>query len=195
MILRIVIDDQIYEVQVPDAILAGARDYFDQLDCDMDGGWRMGREWIVLPDRIQRCQIVADRLLTALETNNVKLGTLMAGYILTRLPGVDTVIPDIQGEPQNTQFEMGYPKLESSAPTLEHGASAGSGFGKLAALEQAGREVTPVFKVGRGYRFSVFDSKTGGWQDSPLIATESEAVRLRQEALKSRYESLVAGGG
>ncbi len=196
MILKIIIDDQVYQVRVPDAILAGAQDYFDRLDRDMDNGWRMGREWVASPDRIQRCQIVADRLLTALETNNEKLGTLLAGYLLTRLPGVDTVIPDIQGEPQNTQFELGQP-----APILAPSGqgqiqdSAGGGPSKITALEQASREVTPVFKVGHGYRFSVFDPKTGEWRDSPLAATESEAMRLRQEAVRLRYQALLAEDG
>jgi hypothetical protein len=31
------------------------------------------------------------------------------------------------------------------------------------------------------------------WQESPLIATEQEAERLRQAAFKERYESLIGG--
>lgn len=192
MILKVMIEDQVHEVRVPDAILAEAEDYFAQIDRDLDGGWRMGREWIPAPDRLQRCQIVADRLLTALETDNHKLGTLLAGYILTRLPGVEAVIPDIQGEPQNTQFEMARPSPQPAMPP-QPSVGSNAGMNKLAALEQAGREVTPVFKVGKGYRFSVFDPETGAWQDSPLFATEEEAQRLRQEAVKARYESLTAG--
>jgi hypothetical protein len=60
-------------------------------------------------------------------------------------------------------------------------------------MEQAANDVTPVFKVGKGYRFSILDHGTGQWQDSPLIATEPEAERLRQEAFKTRFEALQGG--
>ena len=106
MILKAIIDDQAYELNVPDALLEQARHFFDQLDRDMDGGWQMSREWVASPDRLQRCQIVADKLLTALETENEKLGRLMAGYILARLPGVESVELDVQGEIQNNQFNL-----------------------------------------------------------------------------------------
>ena len=57
-------------------------------------------------------------------------------------------------------------------------------------MEQAGSDVTKVFKVGKAYRFSVFDHDQQLWVDSPLIATESEASRLRQEAFKARFDAL-----
>lgn len=194
MILKILIDDRTHEINVPDALLAEARDYFDQIDRDMDGGWQMGRDWIEAPDQIQRGQIVADRLLTAIETDNLKLGTLMAGYLLARLPGLESVEPDIQGEIQNTRFELA--RQAQAAPTVSSTTSkpAGGGLSKLEAMEQAGRDVTQVFKVGRGYRFSVFDQGTGTWMDAPLAPTEQEAGRLRQDAFKARYEALLAGG-
>ncbi|MGB5735037.1 MAG: hypothetical protein WBM40_11415, partial [Thiohalocapsa sp.] len=58
---------------------------------------------------------------------------------------------------------------------------------------QAGHDVTKVFKVGKAWRFSVFDHATDSWQESPLIASEQEAERLRQAALKERYEQLIGG--
>ena len=36
------------------------------MDQDMDAGWQMSRDWVDNPSREQRCQIVADKLLTAL---------------------------------------------------------------------------------------------------------------------------------
>ena len=194
MILKIIIDDQTQDINVPDVLLAEARDYFDQIDRDMDGGWQMGRDWVEAPDRVQRAQIVADRLLTAIETDNPKLGTLMAGYLLDRLPGLESVEPDIQGEIQNTRFEIG--RQTQTAPTTSPATSkpTGAGLSKLEAMEQAGRDVTQVFKVGRGYRFSIFDHDTGTWMDAPLAPTEQEAGRLRQQAFKARYEALLAGG-
>jgi len=193
MILKAIIEDQEYSLNVPDEILTQAEAFFAELDADMDGGWQMSREWVNSPDRIQRCQIVADKLLTALEKENHKLGMLMAGYILSRMPGVESVEPDTHGEIQNTQFTVAEQPSAPATPARTPAAPPPAGMSKLEAMEQAGNDVTKVFKVGKGYRFSVFDHAAGQWRDSPLIATEQAAERLRQEAFKERFEALQRG--
>jgi hypothetical protein len=190
MLLKAIIDDRIYELNVPDALIAGAQSFFEKLDRDMDAGWQMSREWVARPDHLQRCQIVADKLLTALECENQKLGMMMAGYILARLPGVESVELDVQGEIQNNRFNLVEHRPAQEPPRAE---TSRGGLGKLEAMEQAGKDVTQVFKVGRGWRFSVFDHATGTWQDSALAPTEGDAARLRQEAFKARYEALKRG--
>lgn len=190
MILKAIVDDQEYSLNVPDALLIEGEDFFVKLDRDMDAGWQMSREWVSAPNRLERCQIVADKLLTALETENERLGLLMAGYILSRLPGVESVELDVQGEIQNNQFT--FRETQPSRET-ERSESAG-GLSKLAAMEQAGNDVTKVFRVGKGYRFSVYDHARDEWQDSPLVASREEAERLRQEAFKARFEALQKGG-
>ena len=189
MILKAIIDDQVYELNIPDALMEGARPFFDQLDRDMDQGWQMSREWVPNPDRLQRCQIVADKLLTALETENDRLGRLMAGYILARLPGVESVELDVRGEIQNNHFNLAEHRGIDDAPRPAAPAPE-RGLSKLEAMEQAGNDVTKVFKVGKAYRFSVFDHDRQAWVDSPLVASESEAARLRQEAFKERFDAL-----
>jgi len=198
MILKAIIEDQVYTLNVQDPVIERASDFFDQLDRDMDQGWQMSRDWVDAPSRVQRCQIVADKLLTALEKENDKLGMLMAGYILSRLPNVESVELDLQGEIQNNQFNFhdapadAEPAAEQapSMPAADAGGAVPSGLSKLEAMTQAGHDVTKVFKVGKGWRFSIFDHASETWQDSPLIATEQEAERLRQEAFKERYEAL-----
>lgn len=194
MILKAIIDDQVYELNIPDELLVQARPFFDQLDLQMDQGWQMSREWVVKPDRLQRCQIVADKLLTALETENDKLGRLMAGYILSRLPGVESVELDIQGEMQNNLFNLAEHGPETGAGAAPQATPPRGGLSKLEAMEQAGNDVTKVFRVGKAYRFSVFDHHSGEWQDSPAIADAKEAERLRQTAFKHRYDALRRGG-
>lgn len=202
MLLKAIIDDQIYELNVPDALISQAQPFFDRLDQDMDAGWQMSREWVEQPDRLQRCQIVADKLLTALESENQKLGLMMAGYLIARLPGVESVELDVQGEIQNNRFNLATD--QQAAETPDGGAAVGPaagalvpeslrGLSKLDAMEQAGKDVTKVFKVGRGWRFSVFDHASGAWQDSPTAPTEQDASKLRQEAFKARYEALQRG--
>ena len=86
MKLKIIIDDEEQDIHVPEDIITDARDYFDMIDKDMDNGYQMSRTWVEKPDLLQRCQIVGDRILTAIETENKETGTLMAAYILARVP-------------------------------------------------------------------------------------------------------------
>ena len=104
MILKAIIDDREYSLNVPEAVLTQGEEYFARLDADMDQGWQMSREWVQHPNQVERCRIVADKLLTALENENHESGMLMAGYILSRMPDADTVEIDIHCEIQNTQF-------------------------------------------------------------------------------------------
>jgi len=61
------------------------------------------RDYVERPDPLQRCQIVADKLLTGIMNNNETTAQFMAAYILTRMPGVIGVDVDTSGEIQNTQ--------------------------------------------------------------------------------------------
>lgn len=199
MILKAIIEDQIYSLDVPDTVIAQGEEFFAELDLDMDKGWQMSRDWVDNPSQIQRGQIVADKLLTALENENRRVGLLMAGYLLKRLPNLDEVEIDVQGEIQNTVFRFRDPtpdrRAAATAAELPNGeAEAQEGMSQLDAMEQAGNDVTKVFRVGKAYRFSVFDHHTGEWQDSPMILDAQEAERLRQAAFKRRYDALRRGG-
>lgn len=107
MILHAYIDDQHHPIRLEPELVQQAEEFFLKMDSDMDQGWQMSRQWVEQPDTRQRCQIVADRLLSALETHNDNMITLMAGYILSRLPGVMALRIDTNGEIQNTEFTMG----------------------------------------------------------------------------------------
>ncbi len=106
MILNIYIDANSLALDVPAEILEEAEDFFSKMDRDMDRGWQMSRRYVEHPDTTQRCQIAADRILTAVHTGNRKLAMLMAGYILTRMPGIHGVRIDTQGEMFNTTLLM-----------------------------------------------------------------------------------------
>ncbi len=224
MILDAIIDEQVYSLNIPETLRTQAHDFYDQLDRDMDQGWQMSRDWVAAPDRIQRGQIVADKLLTALESQNEKLGLLMAGYLLSRLPGLKAVELDIQGEIQNNLFHFhadtdsekdaqahvvsgkqhpipdeNTPEPRPAEPETSHTeilaaaqdcTQAPHGLSKLNAMTQAGQDISQVFKVGKGYRFSVFDHASQSWHDGPLVKTREEADHLRQQAFSYRYEAL-----
>ena len=107
MKLNIIVDGRSHAFDVPDELLVEASDFFAKLDADMDKGWQMSRDWVDCPDAEQRCQIAADKILTAIETENEKLLMLMAAYILRTLPGVKAVNIDITGDMNETDIIMG----------------------------------------------------------------------------------------
>ena len=104
MQLKVLVDDGEFRLDVPDDMIAEAADFFAKMDRDMDRGWQMSREYVEQPDTQQRCQIVADKLVTALMNGRNTTALLMAGYILTHAPGVTGVDVDTTGEMQNTEL-------------------------------------------------------------------------------------------
>lgn len=107
MKLNIIVDGRANNFEVPDHLLTEAVDYFAKLDADMDRGWQMSRDWVDSPNTEQRCQIAADKILTAIETDNEKLLMLMAAYILRTMPGVTGINIDITGDMNETDIIMG----------------------------------------------------------------------------------------
>lgn len=116
MKLNIIVDGRSNAFDVPDEILVEGREFFNKMDEDMDRGWQMSRDWVENPDNMQRCQIAADRLLTAIETDNEKLLMLMAAYILHTMPGVKSVNIDITGDMNETDIIMENESYTSLGP-------------------------------------------------------------------------------
>jgi hypothetical protein len=104
MRFKVIVGEQVYAVEVPEDLLRDAGEFHARLDRDMDRGWQMSREFVAHPDRLQRCQIVANRLLTSLMQQNQATAMLMAGYIALRMPGAIGVDIDAAGEMQNTEL-------------------------------------------------------------------------------------------
>ena len=104
MRFKVVVRDQVYAVEVPEELLREAAEFHSRLDRDMDRGWQMGRQFVERPDPLQRCQIVADKLLTSLMNENRASAMLMAGYIARRVPDAIGVDIDASGEMHNTEL-------------------------------------------------------------------------------------------
>jgi len=107
MILKVVVDDQIYPITVPEEIISEGGDFFDKIDKDMDKGWQMSRDWVDNPNQEQRCQIVGDKMLTAMHNDNEKLMVLLSAYVLARVPGATTLRIDTNGEMLETELVVG----------------------------------------------------------------------------------------
>lgn len=106
MKLNIYIEDRSYELDVPQELIDEGGDFFAQMDRDMDQGIQMSRRYVENPNTIQRCQMAADKILTAVETRNNDLALMMGAYILARLPGIEGVRIDTCGETFNTEMIM-----------------------------------------------------------------------------------------
>jgi len=191
MKLHVMVDERALDVEVPESMLAEADAFFRKMDHDMDHGWQMSREFVEKPDRTQRCQIAADRLLGALSGANETMVMLMAGYILTRLPNVTAVEINTDGEMMETRFDF---QAEAAPVTSASRAVPPRPAGKLnkmEALDRAGKEVTNVYRVGRVYRFATLNPDSGQWSESPPMDDEKEAHARRAQAFKQRFDELI----
>lgn len=104
MHFKVIIGEQVYAIELHEALVREAFEFHAKLDRDMDRGWQMSRQFVAQPDRLQRCQIVADRLLTSIANGNETTALLMAGYIASRVPGAIGVDIDDSGEMQQTEL-------------------------------------------------------------------------------------------
>ncbi|TAM47950.1 MAG: hypothetical protein EPN55_01280 [Gammaproteobacteria bacterium] len=180
--LNVTLNDKTYAVRVPDEMLTDAEDFFRKMDSDMDRGWQMSRDFIEHPDKTQRAQIAAHRIMLAMSASNETMAQLMAGYILKRLPGVTGVVVDTDGEMLNT--EIVYGAGATSAP------AASGKLSRIEAMKQAGKEVTAVYKSGKSFRFAVLDRATGQWVESAALDDEKDAQERRMQAFKQRFEEI-----
>ena len=191
MQLSVTLADQLIELNVPDEFIEQASDFFDKMDNDMNAGWQINREWVDQPDQYLRGQIAADKLLTALENEDFKFGRLMAGYIASRFPHIEHVELSEQGEIRDHTLKLGDNAPVSSQSTMgfDHSAVPG-GKNKIEAMAQAGKEVSSVFKMGKQYKFSVFNHKTQAWNESGAYGSKEAAEQARDLAFKQRFDAL-----
>lgn len=175
MKLDVIIDDKTHRIEIPEGMPEQAGDFFRKMDRDMDQGWQMGPEFVEHPDSAQRCQIAANKLLTSHAERNVLLTQLMASYILAHLPGVQAVNIDTTGQMLGTEF------------IFENGSRRASRAASVAVLPEneararADQDVSPVYKVGRSWRFAVYDRLSDRWLESPITDSEDEARRQRDQ--------------
>lgn len=186
MKLDAVIDDRTHRIDIPAEMLDEGEEFFAKMDRDMDRGWQMGPEFVEHPDTVQRCQIVANKLLTSHAVENRLMVQLMAAYIVKRLPNVKVVNIDTDGEMLHTEF-----LYEENAHRTRPGAAAPRRtLSEDDARSQVEKDVSQIYKVGKAWRFAMFDRSSGQWTESPFLPTEEEAQRMRTEACNRLLASL-----
>lgn len=193
MILKVTLADQLIELNVPDDLIRQAEDFFARMDADMDKGWQVNRDWVEMPDTMLRGQIAADKLLTALENEDHNLGRLMAGYICSRFPDIELLELSEQGETRDHVLKLNDgTSLSHAGPVLSFGHEGlPGGLEETEAMVQTSKDISDVFKMGRQYRFSVYDHASGQWQQSPAFGDEQDAEAARQQVYRERFEALL----
>ncbi|NOR51538.1 MAG: hypothetical protein GQ470_02865 [Gammaproteobacteria bacterium] len=104
MQLNLFIDGRQHPLFVDDQLISDSEEFFLKMDEDMSKGWQVGREWIDLPTLENYCQVVADRMVTAFEHDNKAMYSMMAAYLLSRKPGLVSVMVPTDGEILETEF-------------------------------------------------------------------------------------------
>ena len=193
MILKVSIADQLIELNVPDALIRQAEDFFARMDADMDQGWQVNRDWFDFPELPLRGQIVADKLLTALENEDHNLGRLMAGYICSRFPEIELLELSEQGEIRDHVLNMKPgAEMPGSTPALSFSHSGlPTGLSEGEAMMQTDQDVSQVFRRGRQYLFTVYNHATGEREESPAFGSEKAAGEARMQAYRDRYQALL----
>jgi len=102
--LTIEIGDNSYLLKIPESLISEAQDFFEKMDLDMAAGWQMSRWWVPDPDETQRCQIVANKLLTAITNEDEPYAKLMCAYILKVKPTTRRIQINTEGEIQGNEF-------------------------------------------------------------------------------------------
>ena len=187
MELNVVIDEDIFTLNVPDQLLQQAGSFFDKMDADMDQGIQLSRQWVEKPQLVQRLQLVGNKLLTALETEDHQLGRMMAAYMLSRAPDIDRIYLDTTGEIDNTEIQF---KNMGVEPTFSMPMTQEQSGQQTELRDRAEKMVSSVFKQGRLYHFSLLDPETQEWATGAAVKDQQQAETLREQAVQQRVREL-----
>ncbi|MDH5425045.1 MAG: hypothetical protein OEY29_08640 [Gammaproteobacteria bacterium] len=104
MKLKIYVEDRVEEFEIPGQLVEQGEDFFNKMDADLDKGWQMSHVWVDKPNQLQRCQIAADKMMSAIHNENEKMFMLMGAYILKNKPGTEEIHLDNTGEIHTIDF-------------------------------------------------------------------------------------------
>ncbi|MBL3588742.1 MAG: hypothetical protein JMN24_02980 [gamma proteobacterium endosymbiont of Lamellibrachia anaximandri] len=104
MLLKLIIGEYSMDMEIRENYLETMTDSFDKMDREMRLGVQLGQQWVGDPTQLQRCQVAADKLLSAIENHNETLAMLTGGYIASRLSGIKQIKINTDGEPAETEF-------------------------------------------------------------------------------------------
>jgi len=91
MNFNITIDQEPYTLEVSEGVMQEAQPFIADMDAELDRGVQLGRHWLDSPSDEQRCQIAANKIVTAIHQENLRMFYLMSAYILSKFPALKMV--------------------------------------------------------------------------------------------------------
>jgi len=106
MNFNINIDEESYTLEVKDELMQELKNVHTDMDAEYDKGLQLGRYWIESPTLEQRCQLTANKVVSAIHQENVRNFYLNASYILSKFPELKRVTVSSDFEISDIDIEL-----------------------------------------------------------------------------------------
>ncbi len=106
MNFNITIDEESYTLEVSEKLMQELQSAHHDMDIEYDKGLQLGRYWIERPTLEQRCQLTADKVVSAIHQENIRLFYIMASYILRQFPALKKVTVSSDFEISDIDIEL-----------------------------------------------------------------------------------------
>ncbi len=106
MNFNITIDEESYTLEVKDELMQELKNVHADMDAEYDKGVQLGRYWIESPTLEQRCQLTANKVVSAIHQENIRLFYLNASYILSKFPELKRVTVSSDFEISDIDIEL-----------------------------------------------------------------------------------------
>ncbi|VAW57686.1 hypothetical protein MNBD_GAMMA07-498 [hydrothermal vent metagenome] len=106
MNFNISIDEESYTLEVSDKLMQELESTHHDMDTEYDKGLQLGRYWIDQPTLEQRCQLTADKVVSAIHQENIRLFYITASYILRKFPALKNVTVSSDFEISDIDIEL-----------------------------------------------------------------------------------------
>ena len=106
MNFNINIDEESYTLEVTDELMQELQDAHKDMDDEYDRGIQLGRYWIDSPTLEQRCQLTANKVVSAIHQENIRQFYVTASYILSKFPNLKQVTVSSDFEISDIDIEV-----------------------------------------------------------------------------------------
>jgi len=106
MNFNITIDEESYTLEVNEGLMQELKSVHDEMDAEYDRGLQLGRYWIEAPNLEQRCQLTANKVVSAIHQENIRQFYTMASYILSKFPDLKRVTVSSDFEISDIDIEL-----------------------------------------------------------------------------------------
>lgn len=106
MNFNITIDEESYTLEVSDGLMQELKSVHAEMDAEYDRGLQLGRYWVEAPNLEQRCQLTANKVVSAIHQENIRQFYTMASYILSKFPDLKRVTVSSDFEISDIDIEL-----------------------------------------------------------------------------------------